>query len=405
MEPSMSLSAPRIPGRRLLHSPGPTPLPDAVLAALMLQPMDLADPRVMALIGDCEQGLKALVDAPADAELLFFIGNGHAAWEAVVANLLGPGRAALVPGGGTFSNGWAEMAAGLGAEVIGTPHAEGQPIDSAAVEQALRDDRDHRIAAVLAVHTDTAGGITSDMAAIRRALDAAGHPALLVIDAVASLAAEPLSMRALGADVVLGASQKGLMVPPGLAFMAVGQAALASARDNPVPRWYWDWQRRVAPHSYGKFCGTPPLPLLAGVRASLGLIAQETLPAVLARHRRLAGAVHAAVTHWAAGGGVGLHCRVPSARSVAVTAIDLAPGHDGEALRTVARERFQVAMAGGLATLAGRVVRIGHLGDQNEAGILGALAGIEGALGVQGIPHARGGVEAAIAALSAAPMH
>jgi alanine-glyoxylate transaminase/serine-glyoxylate transaminase/serine-pyruvate transaminase len=343
--------------------------------------------------------------APPATALMMYAANGHGAWEAVVANLLGPGRAALIPGTGHFSDSWARQAEGLGARVLRTPYTEGLPIDAAAVAQLLREDRGHDIAALFAVHTDTASGTTSDLAALRAALDAAGHPALLVVDAVASLAAVPLDMAALGADVVLGASQKGLMVPPGLAFMAVGERALAAARANPAPRYYWDWVRRVSGQSYGKFCGTPPLALLMGLRAALGLIGDEGLEAVLARHRRLAGAVHAAVARWSEGGALRFFCTVPTARSVSVTAVAVAPGIDPEALRTVARERFQVAIAGGLGPLAGRVFRIGHLGDSNEPTILGALAGVEAALAVQGIPHGRGGVEAAIGALTGASAH
>jgi alanine-glyoxylate transaminase/serine-glyoxylate transaminase/serine-pyruvate transaminase len=195
------------------------------------------------------------------------------------------------------------------------------------------------------------------------------------------------------------------MVPPGLAFMAVGERALAAARANPAPRYYWDWVRRVGIHSYGKFCGTPPLALLMGVRAAIGLIADEGLDAVLARHRRLATAVHAAVARWSEGGALRFFCTEPAARSVSVTTVAVAPGVDPEALRTVARERFQVAIAGGLGPLAGRVFRIGHLGDSNEAMILGALAGVEAALAVQGIPHAQGGVTAAIDALLGPASH
>jgi len=264
----------------------------------------------------------------------------------------------------------------------------------------LRDDRDHRIGAVFVVHTDTASGTTSDVAAIRRAIDAARHPALFVVDVVASLAAAPFAMDALGADVAIGASQKGLMVHPGLAIVAANARALAVAAANRVPRFYWDWERRRSDHSYRKFCGTPPLALLAGLEAALELIAAEGLDAVHARHARLARAVHAAVAAWSEGGAVGFFTKVPEARSVSVTAIEVGPGIDPEALRAVARERFQVAIAGGLGPLNGRVFRIGHLGDVNEAMILGALAGVEAAMHAHGVAFARGGVDAAVAALA-----
>ena len=192
-------------------------------------------------------------------------------------------------------------------------------------------------------------------------------------------------MDALGANVAIGASQKGLMVHPGLAFVAADARALAAARANPAPRFYWDWQRRQSDMSYRKFCGTPPLAHMAGLEAALGLIAAEGLANVQARHARLARAVHAAVDGWSEGGALRLFTQVPEARSVSVTAIEVSPGIDPEALRAVARERFQVAIAGGLGPLTGRVFRIGHLGDMNEAMILGCLAGVEAALQVQGV--------------------
>ena len=255
-----------------------------------------------------------------------------------------------------------------------TAYVEGLPIDPAAVEAVLRDDTAHAISAVFAVHTDTASGTTCDLAALRRAIDAAGHPALFVVDVVASLAAAPFAMDTLGVDVVMGASQKGLMLQPGMAFVAANERAMRFAEGNPTPRFYWDWQRRHSDLSYRKFCGTPPLAHLAGLEASLTLIGHEGLAEVHARHARLAAAVHAAVEYWAEGGALRLFTTVPAARSVSVTAIAVADGIDPEALRTVARERFQVSVAGGLGPLQGRVFRIGHLGDMNEAMLLGCLA-------------------------------
>ena len=391
--------SPRIPGHRFLHSPGPTRVPDEVVAAMARQPTDLADPRVAQLIEACESGLKQLLQTER-AEVFFFAANGHGGWEAVIANLVGAGTQVLVPGTGHFSDGWAEQVEGYGGRAVRTPYVEGQPIDAAAVEAALRADTQHRIAAVFAVHTDTASGCTSDLAALRRAIDAAAHPALFVVDVVASLAAAPFAMDALGANVAMGASQKGLMLPPGLAFVAADERAMAVARQTKVPRFYWDWHRRRAAHSYLKFCGTPPLAHLAGLEAALGLIAQEGLAQVHARHARLARAVHAAVACWGEGGAMRVFTREAAARSVSVTAIEVASGVDPEALRSVARERFQVAVAGGLGPLAGRVFRIGHLGDMNEAMILGCLAGVEAAMQVQGIAYVRGGVDAAITSLA-----
>ena len=234
---------PRIPGQRFLHSPGPTRLPDEVLHAMSRQPMDLADPRLDPIIAACEVGLKRLLHTET-SDVLMYAANGHGAWEAVIVNLLGPGRAALIPGTGHFSESWAIQAEALGCKVQRTPWIEGQPIDVAAVEQALRDDKRHEIVAVFAVHTDTASGVTSNLRSLRAAIDASGHPALFVVDVVASLGVVPFAMDALRADVVIGASQKGLMLPPGLGFVAINQRARVSAEANPLPRFYWDWGRR-----------------------------------------------------------------------------------------------------------------------------------------------------------------
>ncbi len=384
----------RIPGQRLLHSPGPTRLPDAVLHAMSRQPFDMADPRLDELIAACEAGLKRLLHTR-QADVFMYAANGHAAWEAMIANALGPGRCALVPGTGHFSDGWAQQAEALGSRVMRTPWVEGEPIDAKAVEQQLRDDVEHRIDVVCVVHTDTASGVTSDVAAIRAALDAAHHPALLAVDVVASLGVVPFDMDALGVNIVVGASQKGLMLPPGLGFVAVDAVAFARAESNPMPRFYWDWRLRRSELSYRKFCGTPPMNMLMGLQASLGLIFEEGLDAVFARHRQLAGAVHAAVAAWSESGDVGFFARTEAARSMSVTAIRVREGIDPEALRTVARERFQVSVAGGLGPLTGRAFRIGHMGDMNVAMILGCLAGVEAAMQVQGLA-AQGGVRRAL---------
>jgi alanine-glyoxylate transaminase/serine-glyoxylate transaminase/serine-pyruvate transaminase len=393
-------NAPRIPGHRFLHSPGPSRVPDEVLHAMSRQPMDLADPRVDACIAACENGLKRLLHTRADVFL--YATNGHGAWEAVIANLVAPGSSVLIAGTGHFSEGWAVQTEAFGGRVIRTPWVEGEPIDPAAIEAALRADTAHAIVAVFVVHTDTASGISSDLPAIRAAIDAAKHPALFVVDVVASLGAAPFEMDELGANVVLGASQKGLMVPPGLGFVAVDEIAFEFASRNPAPRFYWDWRLRRSELSYRKFCGTPPQSLLAGLEAALALIFHEGEAEVLTRHRRLADAVHAAVARWSEAGSLGFFCERPEARSVSVTTVRVGAGIDPEAMRTVARERFQISIAGGLGPLAGRVFRIGHLGDLNPAMILGCLAGVEAAMTVQGIAFGAGGVQCAVESLSRA---
>ena len=395
----MTTTLPRIPGRRLLHSPGPTPVPEEVLWAMCRQPMDLGDPRVSQTIEACEVGLRRLMGAPA-AEIFLYASNGHGVWEAVVENLLPLGGVALVPGTGHFSESWAIQTEALGRRVVRTPWIEGRPIDVAAVVQALEDDREHRIGAIFVVHTDTSSSVTTDLAALRAAVDATGHPALFVVDVVASLGAQPFDMAALRADVVVGASQKGLMCPPGVGIIAAAPGAMAVARANPAPRFYWDWVRRSSDLSYRKFCGTAPQSLIAGLEAALGLLFREGLEAVYERHRRLAGAVHAAVQAWRSAGALDFFCPDPSARSVSVTTVTVPPGTDVDALRAVARERFQVAFAGALGPLQGRGFRIGHLGDQNPASILGCLAGVEAAMDVCGVPFGRDGVAHAAAALA-----
>jgi alanine-glyoxylate transaminase/serine-glyoxylate transaminase/serine-pyruvate transaminase len=380
----------RIPGRRFLHSPGPTPLPDAVLHAMSVQPMDLGDPRVDANISACENGLRRLLHSQR-ADVFLYACNGHGVWEAVIENLAAPGQSVLIAGTGHFSESWAVQSEALGRRVVRTPWREGWPIDAAAIEQALRDDAAHEILALFAVHTDTASGVTSDIVALRRALDAARHPALLVADVVASLAACPFAMDELGVDVAVGASQKGLMCPPGVGFVAVNARAFAAAEKNPAPRFYWDWVRRRHEMSYRKFCGTPPQNVLFGLEAALGLIFDEGPSAVWARHARLAGAVHAAIEGWREGGVVDFFAQEPSSRSVSVTTIAVKPGVvEIDTLREVARERYQVAIAGGLGPLTGRAFRIGHLGDCNPAMILGAIAGAEAALRTLGVPVGEG---------------
>ncbi len=389
----------RIPGNQFLHSPGPTHVPDAVVHAMSRQPMDMADPRVDQTIAAVEAGLKRLLQTQA-AEVFIYGANGHGAWEAVVANLVAPGQKVLVPGTGHFSDSWAVQTEAMGGQVVRTPWVEGLPIDAQVVEQLLRADTAHEIVAVFAVHTDTASSITSDMQALRAALDAARHPALLVVDVVASLGAAPFAMDALGANVVLGASQKGLMCPPGLGFAAADARAMAVCGSNPAPRFYWDWRLRSSEFSYRKFCGTPPQTLLAGMEAALGLIFQEGVEQVLARHALVARVVHAAVQRWSEAGALRFFGTLAQTRSTSVTTVLVGSGIDPDALRTVARERFQVAIAGGLGPLSGRVFRIGHLGDMNAAMLLGCLAGVEAAMTVQGIPYGRGAMDKAVACLA-----
>jgi alanine-glyoxylate transaminase/serine-glyoxylate transaminase/serine-pyruvate transaminase len=384
----------RIPGARFLHAPGPTRIPDEVLDAMHRQSIDLADPRLDDLIKACEAGMQSVVGTQ-NGEVYLYSANGHGAWEVAIANVLAEGDAALIPSTGHFSEGWAIQTEALDRRVVRTPWKPGFPIDANEVEDVLRADKTGEIKAVFVVQTDTSTGITSDVQAIRHAIDAAGHPALYVVDVVSSLAATPFAMDAMGVNLVVGGSQKGLMLPPGMGFVVVDEQANQASIDNPSPKFYWDWTKRTGSHAYRKFCGTPPLQMLMGLRAALELLQQEGLEHVFTRHRKLAGAVFKAIEAWSSAGAIDFFCQVPSARSVSVTAVTV-QGFDPEVIRTVARERFQVAMAGGLGPMAGKVFRIGHLGDMNEPTILGALAGIEAAMLSMGIAIGRDALPSAI---------
>jgi alanine-glyoxylate transaminase / serine-glyoxylate transaminase / serine-pyruvate transaminase len=312
-----------------------------------------------------------------------------------------PGETVLVADTGMFARRWRDAAEGLGVAVQGLPADWRRPLDSTLIEEALRADREHRIKAVLQVHIETSTGLAHDVAAVRRAIDRAGHPALLVVDAIASLAVMDLPMDAIGADVVLAASQKGLMLPPGLGFVAVGERARHAAQGGGLPRRYWDWGSRRGDQPYMWFCGTPPVSMLFGLRESLTMLFEEGLPAVFARHRRLAEAARRAVGRWAEAGALDFYVQEPAARSDAVTAVAFAEGHDPDPVRLACRDELGVAFGGGIGPLAGRVLRIGHLGDLNEAMLLGAMGTLEIGLRRQGMPLGEGGLAAAVAFLAA----
>lgn len=386
---------PFFPGVRSLHSPGPSHVPKAVQDAMTNQPMDMGDPRVDGFIAACERGLRGLLNTKS-ADIFLYAANGHGAWEAITINLIAPGQKVLIAGTGHFSDSWAVLSEAIGAQVIRTPYNEGYPIDVDAIESVLRADTKNEIVAVFAVHTDTASSTTTDIPSLRRAIDATGHPALFVVDVVASLGATKFEMDSWGVNAVIGASQKGLMTPPGLGFCAADARAMDVCNQNPAPRFYWDWRLRKSELSYRKFCGTPPQNLLMGMEAAFGLIEKEGAENVFARHRLLAGAVQAAVQAWSSEGQVQFLCKVPDARSVSVTTILVAPGVDPEKIRKVAREQFQVLIAGGLGQFAGRVFRIGHLGSLNPAMILGALGGVEAAMESVGVAIGGQGVRRAI---------
>ncbi len=384
-------------GREFVQLPGPTNVPERVLRAMHRPATDFASAEFVTIARSCLDDLRTVFRTA--GEVFGYVSLGHGVWEAALANLMAPGERILVAEGGRFARGWRLVAEAHGIEVV---RLEGDPrraVDADAVEAALGEDREGRIRAVLMVHVETSTGIVNDVPAVRRAIDRVGHPALLLVDAVASLAVCDLRMDEWRVDLAIAASQKGLMMPPGLAFLAVGPRAARLAEEGGRHRRYWDWRLRRGRESYEWFNGTPPIQLVYGLREALDMLAEEGLESVFARHRRLADAVRAAVECWSEGGEVGFHAVVPEERSNAVTAIRLPAERQVDAMRAFCREHLSVALGGGLPPFEGKMIRIGHLGDLNEPMILGTLAALEIAFRRFGVP-CRSGLEAAIGSLA-----
>jgi alanine-glyoxylate transaminase/serine-glyoxylate transaminase/serine-pyruvate transaminase len=386
-------------GRNFLQTPGPTPVPERVLQAMHRQAIDFSGPEFIDLARSCFQDLQPIFKT--SGPVFLYTASGHGAWEAALANSLTPGQRVLVPETGNFSASWSQMAEALGIEVESLAGDWRHGIDPAAVGARLAEDRSHEIKAVLAVHTDTATGITSDVAALKPAMDAAGHPALLMVDVVASLATVDFRMDDWGVDVAVAAAQKGLMVPPGLGFTAASEKALKVGETAKMPRTYWDWRQRQSEEHYRWFCGTAPEHLIFALREALDMLAEEGLDAIFARHARLAEATRKAVAVWSEAGALDFNARVAGERANSVTTILAAEDIDAAAFRERCHEVFDVSLGGGLGRLNGRAFRIGHMGDINEPMLLGALGAVEACLQFSGIPHGRGGVLAAVDYLAA----
>ncbi len=381
-------------GRELLSMPGPSNMPDRVLRAMHRAAPDIYGGPLIGLTESVLRDLRRV--AGTDGACAIYIGNGHAVWEASVANILGPGDRALFAVNGRFGHGWAETARRMGVDVEILDFGWRGAVDPGRVEARLRADRDHAIRAVLAVQTDTASSARNDVPALRAALDAAGHPALLIIDCIASLACDRFEMDAWGVDVMIAASQKGLMTPPGVAFTFHGEKAEAAGAGCPSP--YWDWRPRVRPDRFAdRFCGTAPTHHLYGLREALDMIAEEGLEAVWERHEVQARAVWAAVEAWGAGGALALNVAEPAARSRAVTTVRTGPG-EALRLRGWCRDAAGVTLGVGMpgpGDDADDLFRIGHMGHLNPVMLLGALASIETGLGALGVAHGSGGAAAA----------
>ena len=386
------------PGRTFLHTPGPTNVPERVLAAMMRPAVDLSDPDYLAMIESCFVDMKRVFKTA--GKIFMYACNGHGAWEAALVNVLSPGDLVLAPETGRFAASWAEMGKSLGLDIEVVPGDWRTGIDPNRIEERLRADSDHRIRAILAVQTDTATAITSDIAQLRQAMDAAGHPALLMVDAIASLATIDFRMDEWGVDVAVACSQKGLMQPPGLGFTAASRRALTINQTATMPRNYWDWRTRQGDQYYRQFCGTSPEHLLFALRAALDMLFEEGLENVFARHQRLADAIRAAIAVWAEAGALDFNAADPAERSNGVTTILVSPEYNGDTVRLACRNDFDLSLGAGLGKLEGKAFRIGHMGWLNEPMVLGAVAAVEAALTTCAVPFKRGGVDAAVASLT-----
>jgi alanine-glyoxylate transaminase/serine-glyoxylate transaminase/serine-pyruvate transaminase len=375
-------------GRHFLQIPGPTNVPDRVLRAMAQATIDHRSPEFAELAREVLDGLKAVFRT--SGAVVIFPASGSGAWEAALVNTLSPGDKVLAFENGEFARLWAEVAQrlGLNVEVVLCDWRRG--VDPAVVESRLRADP--AVRAVLVVHNETSTGVTSRLPEIRRAIDAAGHHALLLVDAVSSLAAIDVRHDEWGIDVTLSGSQKGLMLPPGLSFNAISEKALAASRAARLPRSYWSWQPMLASNQAGFFPYTPSTNLLYGLREALRMLAEEGLTNVFARHRRLAEAARAAVCAW----GLEIACERADELSSVVTTVMMPDGHDSDRIRATAAERFNLSLGAGLGRLKGKAFRIGHLGDFNDLMLAGTLAGVEMTLVVNGVPCRRGGVAAAL---------
>lgn len=382
-------------GRKFLNTPGPTNVPDRVMNAMHRPTLDLSDPEFLDVSISCFRDMRRVVRT--DGEIFLYASNGHGAWEAALANVFSPGDKVLAPESGNFSNAWRDMAAALDLEVVDLPGDWRRAVRPEAVEAALRADGDGAIAGVLLVHTDTAASTTCDIPAVRAAMDAAGHPALLLVDTIATLGTVDYRMDDWGVDVTVSASQKGLMMAPGLGVVAANGKALAAHEASTMPRRYWDWRTRLEAEHYRKFCGTAPQLLVFGLREALDMIFEEGLETIFERHRVLAGATHAAVEAWGQGGALSFNAMEPRERSVGVTTILTADGIDANRLKNVCRDEMMAGLGGGLGLLDGRAFRVGHMGDMNAPMLYGALGAVESTLGYLDVPHGSGGVTAAIA--------
>jgi len=384
----------RRPGRHFLQIPGPSNVPDRVLRAMAAPTTDHRSPGFAQLTLRALENLKKVFKS--SEPVILFPASGTGAWEAALVNTLSPGDRVLAFETGHFATLWTKIAARLGLDVEWVEGDWRRPIDLGVAAAKLADDKDHRIKAVLAVHSETSTGALSDIAGIRRTLDEAGHPALLLVDTISSLASVDYRHDEWGVDVTVCCSQKGLMLPPGLGMNAISQKALEASNSIGLPRSYWDWGPVLKMNAQGFFPYTPPTNLLYGLDEALTMILDEGLENVFARHRRLAAATRKAVKAW----DLETCCVDPDDNTDSLTAVWMPDGHDADELRRLILDRFDMSLGTGLGKVKGKLFRIGHLGDMNDLMLAGTLCGVEMGLGLAGVPHTRGGIEAALGHLS-----
>src|SRR5512134_1910140 len=379
-------------GRHFLQIPGPTNVPDRVLRAIDFPTMDHRGPEFGTIGKEVLAGMKRVFKTT-QGEVVIYPASGTGAWEAALANTLSPGDRVLMYETGHFATLWQKMAAKLGLEVEFIASDWRRGADPEAIEKKLRADTDKRIKAVCVVHNETSTGVVSRIPEVRKAIDAAGHPTLFMVDTISSLASIDYRHDEWGVDVTVAGSQKGLMLPPGLSFNCISQKALAAGKAAKLPRSYWAWDEMLASGKNGYFPYTPATNLLYGLREALAmLLDEEGLEAVFARHQRHGEATRRAVRAWS----LEVLALDPREYSGSLTAVLMPAGHDADRVRKAILEAFDMSLGTGLGKLAGKVFRIGHLGDFNDLTLVGTLAGVEMGLGLAGVPHKKGGAQAAM---------
>jgi alanine-glyoxylate transaminase / serine-glyoxylate transaminase / serine-pyruvate transaminase len=377
-------------GRHFLQIPGPTNVPDRVLRAMAAPTIDHRGPEFAELTKAVLAALAPVFGT--SGPVVIYPSSGTGAWEAALVNTLGPGDRVLMSETGQFSTLWSELAGRLGLQVEVIPGDWRHGADPAEIGRRLAADDGHTIKAVCVVHNETSTGVTSRVPDVRAAIDEVGHPALLLVDTISSLASIDYRHDEWGVDVTVAGSQKGLMLPPGLGFNAISEKALAASRSAGLPRSYWDWGPMIEANARGFFPYTPGTNLLYGLREACAMLAEEGLENVFARHQRHAAATRAAVRAW----GLEVLCADEREHSGSLTAVLLPDGHDADEVRRVILEKFDMSLGAGLGKLAGKIFRIGHLGHFNDLTLAGTLGGVQMGLQLAGVPIKPGGVEAAL---------